>query len=259
MASAPMFGLAQFGQQFCQLPPPSALRQTPPAAAPAHSRRGSAGCAISVVTRPAMLNGPRHAHSGSLAGEDDSRRFQKSSRSPAWTSCSVCDPRCANHALWRLNVEKSSLIISFLHLRKLKSMRHSIQRRDAENAEISAENTNARTRSTEGEDAQGSPLVFSALPLRSLRLCVEKTCPSGPHFTPRDRHPHHFMPNLSKYQSSVRSRRTSISRRRNEISPSTRSAMASPKASCLCSARIALARRGGERWANASRNRLCRY
>src|ERR1022692_2689212 len=47
MASAPMFGLAQFGPQFFQLPPPSALRQTfshpppPPGPAPAPARRGA--------------------------------------------------------------------------------------------------------------------------------------------------------------------------------------------------------------------------
>ncbi len=58
---------------------------------------------------------------------------------------------------------------------------------------------------------------------------------------------HHFMPNLSKYQSSLRTRRASISRRRSEMSPSTSSAMASPNPSCLCSARTAFARRGAER------------
>ena len=58
---------------------------------------------------------------------------------------------------------------------------------------------------------------------------------------------HHFMPNLSKYQSSLRTRRASISRRRSEMSPSTSSAIASPKPSCLSSARTVLASRGAER------------
>src|ERR1017187_1290878 len=102
-----------------------------------------------------------------------------------------------------------------------------------------------------------SVFVFSALISASLRGNMRPVVFQLHRV--RDSHPHHFMPNLSKYQSSVRSRRASISLRRNEISPSTRSAMASPKASCLCSARTALARRGAERWANARRNRLCRY
>ena len=54
----------------------------------------------------------------------------------------------------------------------------SIQRRDAENAEISAERTKSKPK-TNPNPPQGQPFlrlsyVFSALPLRSLRLCVER-------------------------------------------------------------------------------------
>src|ERR1035438_5418094 len=109
-----MFGLAHFGQQLSQLAPPSALLHTPPAAAPASRRRGSVACATSAVTRPAMLNGPMHSHFFSLGSNQAcARSFQKSSSSPAWVSCSVWLARCANHALCRLNVENSSLIISY--------------------------------------------------------------------------------------------------------------------------------------------------
>src|ERR1017187_2540024 len=108
-----MFGLAHFGQQLSQLAPPSALLHTPPAAAPASRRRGSVACATSAVTRPAMLNGPMHSHFFSLGSNQAcARSFQKSSSSPEWVSCSVWLARCANHALCRLNVENSSLIIS---------------------------------------------------------------------------------------------------------------------------------------------------
>src|SRR5450759_5499579 len=101
-----MLGLAQTGQQLCQLAPPLALLQTPPAAAPAHRRRGSLGWTISAVTRPAILNGPAHSHRGSMGSEDCARRLQKSSRSLAGAWWSVWLARCANHALCRLNVEK---------------------------------------------------------------------------------------------------------------------------------------------------------
>src|ERR1017187_5716964 len=113
-----MFGLAHFGQQLSQLAPPSALLHTPPAAAPASRRRGSVACATSAVTRPAMLNGPMHSHFFSLGSNQAcARSFQKSSSSPAWVSCSVWLARCANHALCRLNVENSSLIISLTRTR----------------------------------------------------------------------------------------------------------------------------------------------
>src|ERR1035438_10322872 len=109
-----MFGLAHLGQQLSQLAPPSALLQTPPAAAPASRRRGSVAWAISAVTRPAMLHGPMHSHFFNLgSSESCARSFQKSSSSPAWVSCNVWLARCANHALCRLNVENSSLIISY--------------------------------------------------------------------------------------------------------------------------------------------------
>jgi hypothetical protein len=61
--------------------------------------------------------------------------------------------------------------ISFLN-------QHAIQRRDAENAEISAEKTKTRsTPSQLGIKFNLSHNAFSALPLRSLRLCVEGTVP----------------------------------------------------------------------------------
>src|ERR1035437_2626256 len=55
----------------------------------------------------------------------------------------------------------------------------SIQRRDAENAEISAEKTKRKPNSNQPQGHHFLRLssVFSAIPLRSLRLCVEKTPP----------------------------------------------------------------------------------
>ena len=107
-----MWGLAQCGQQLFQLAPALVLLQTPPAAAPAHKWWGWAGCAISEVTRPAILKGPMHSHFGSLECPGDCARcFQKSSSSRAGVSCRVALARCENHALWRLKVENSSLIM----------------------------------------------------------------------------------------------------------------------------------------------------
>jgi len=45
-----------------------------------------------------------------------------------------------------------------LHSMKPERIRYSIQRRDAENAEISAENTNSRARTTDSEDVVAAVL-----------------------------------------------------------------------------------------------------
>ena len=70
---------------------------------------------------------------------------------------------------------------------------------------------------------------------------------------------YHFIPNFSKYQSSVRTRRASISRRRWKCRPPPEVPWLRRRPGYFCNARTASARRGAERWAKASRRRLCRY